>query len=178
MRFISIITIIVKYLLNGVVILTNMRVLVAIILFFSFISTSKAGTFSEVFGSEGAAGIGNPNTRSLSWTLQYLTLTGAIGFVGKKMFDTGFFEPFGFEPDYSNLSPLAYDKNYYIDYPDYKLFSAKEKISKINYLNDLSKDLFSSRLSLQNNKSLTIDRFRESIIKKRERNYLINRYSK
>ena len=42
--------------------------LVITLLFYSF--STKSNTFSEVFGSEGAAGIENPKTRSLSYTLQ------------------------------------------------------------------------------------------------------------
>ena len=48
-----------------------------------FGSTVKANAFSEVFGSEGAAGIGDSKIRSLSYTFQYFTLVGSVGYVAK-----------------------------------------------------------------------------------------------
>ena len=64
-------------------------------LFFYFIlfflgSNLKANAFTEIFGSEGAAGINNPKIRSLSYAFQYLTFSGSIGYIGKQLFDSGF----------------------------------------------------------------------------------------
>ena len=72
---------------------------IAFILTISFCSQLKSNTFSEVFGSEGAAGIENPKTRSLSYTLQYATLAGSIGYVLKNLHDSSFLDPFGLPPD-------------------------------------------------------------------------------
>ena len=46
-----------------------MKVVIYILLFFVFSTPVKAGAFSEIFGSEGAAGIANEKTRNLSWTI-------------------------------------------------------------------------------------------------------------
>ena len=83
-----------------------------LILFF-FSSNLKASAFTEIFGSEGAAGINNPKIRSLSYAFQYLTLSGSIGYVGKQLFDSGFLSPFNLNPESINsLSPLGYN-NYF-----------------------------------------------------------------
>ena len=52
------------------------------ILFF-LSSDLKANAFTEIFGSEGAAGINNPKIRSLSYAFQYLTFSGSIGYLRK-----------------------------------------------------------------------------------------------
>ena len=81
-----------------------------------FSSTVKANAFSEVFGSEGAAGIGDSKIRSLSYTFQYFTLVGSLGYVAKQLYNSGFMEPLGLMPDsIHNLSPLAYKDNFLIN---------------------------------------------------------------
>ena len=82
-----------------------MRNKILFVVFLFWFNQSLGNTFSEVFGSEGAAGIQNPKTRSLSYTLQYLTLSGSIGYVVKKLNDSGFFEPLGFCLLYTSPSP-------------------------------------------------------------------------
>ena len=91
-----------------------MRVLYKIlILCIFFSSTVKANAFSEVFGSEGAAGISDSKMRSLSYTFQYFTLVGSIGYVAKQLYNSGFMEPLGLMPEsIHNLSPLAYKDNF------------------------------------------------------------------
>ena len=80
-------------------------------LFFFLAAKVNAGSFTTIFGSEGAASVGNSKARSLSYSLQYLTISGFTGYVTKQLFETGFFEPLGFIPDsYKSLSPLAYDE--------------------------------------------------------------------
>ena len=63
-------------------------------LFFLCISSHdvNANAFSEVFGSEGASGINNSKIRSLSYTFQYFTVVGSIGYVAKQLFDSGYLE--------------------------------------------------------------------------------------
>ena len=82
------------------------------LLIFLFLShkSVQANAFTEIFGSEGAAGINNPKIRSLSYAFQYLTLSGSIGYVGKQLFDSGFLSPFNLNPESINsLSPLGYN---------------------------------------------------------------------
>ena len=64
-------------------------------LFFLCISSHdvNANAFSEVFGSEGASGINNSKIRSLSYTFQYFTVVGSIGYVAKQLFDSGYLNP-------------------------------------------------------------------------------------
>ena len=121
---------------------------ITFLLFLISFSSSQSSTFSEVFGSEGAAGIENPKTRSLSYTLQYTTLTGSIGYVLKKMHDSAFFEPLGIMPDsIKNLSPLAYKKPFLTDKHTANIFSVNQKVDELNYFNDLRRDLVSKKYS-------------------------------
>ena len=109
-----------------------------------------SNTFSEVFGSEGAAGIENSKTRSLSYTLQYATLAGSIGYVIKQLHDTGFLQPLGFTPDsFERLSPLAYKRNFLLDSHSANVIAVSNKVDKINYLNDLKIKLANKRYSFQ-----------------------------
>ena len=130
-------------------------------IFLIFASPVNSNTFSEVFGSEGAAGIENPKTRSLSYTLQYATLAGSLGYVVKKLHDSGFLEPFGFEPNtFKSLSPLAYKKNFLVDKHSANIIGVSEKVDKLNYLNklkiELSKKRFSSSaIEYRNNRNLS-----------------------
>ncbi len=146
-----------------------------VLLFWS--SSSMSNTFSEVFGSEGAAGIENPKTRSLSYTLQYATLAGSIGYVIRKLHDTGFLEPLGFTPSINEkLSPLAYKKSYILDKHSANIINVNQKVEEINYYNNLKKKLINKKYSskaieLRNNKN-----FSNSIINTNNRNYILNRY--
>ena len=152
------------------------KLFLIIISLFHFSSLSS-NTFSEVFGSEGAAGIENPKTRSLSYTLQYATLAGSVGFVIKQLHDSGFFEPLGYTPDsFKKLSPLAYKNSYIIDKHTANIIAVNQKVDRINYLNDfkseLSKKRFSvSSIEMRNNKNLLI-----SLEKSGKRNLLLEKY--
>ncbi len=154
--------------------------MVKIILFIftvSFCSELKSNTFSEVFGSEGAAGIENPKTRSLGYTLQYATLAGSIGYVLKSLHDSNFLDPLGLTPDsIENLSKLAYKKNFLLDKHDANIISVNQRVDKLNYLNNLEKSLFNKKytsrmIEFRNNKN-----FSKSAINSNNRNFLMERY--
>ena len=117
----------------------------------TFSSFSFANSFSEVFGSEGASGINNPKQRLLSFTLQYLTLSGSIGFAGKQLFDSGFFSPLGFVPEsMKELSPLAYKSELFETKSNLKLMNLKTRVNAINTQQELALDSISNRFSLAN----------------------------
>tara|TARA_X000001036_G_C20649142_1_gene794247 strand:- start:1188 stop:1685 length:498 start_codon:yes stop_codon:yes gene_type:complete len=145
---------------------------------FCWFSQSLGNTFSEVFGSEGAAGIQNPKTRSLSYTLQYLTLSGSIGYVVKRLNDSGFFEPLGFTPGtIKSLSPLAYENNFILDKHTANIISVNEKLDELNYLNNVNKNLFLNRYSSKSIESRNNSNFLNSIKLSSDRNSLIRRYN-
>ena len=122
--------------------------IIAFLIFSLWNSSSMSNTFSEVFGSEGAAGIENSKTRSLSYTLQYATLAGSIGYVVKQLHDTGFLQPLGFTPNsFTKLSPLAYKKNYLLDSHSANVIAVSQKVEKLNYYNDLKMKLAKRRYS-------------------------------
>ena len=107
--------------------------IICIIFNFLIFNGAVAGSFSELFGSEGAAGIANPKTRSLSWSMQYLTFAGTTGLIIKNLHDNGFFEPFGFTPDlYKKMSPLAYDKKLSKNFVNSNIRKSKELIFRKN----------------------------------------------
>ena len=115
-----------------------------IIIFFLFLSVStkvNAGSFTTIFGSEGASSVGNSKARSLSYSLQYLTISGFTGYVTKQLFETGFFEPLGFIPDsYESLSPLAYGKDITdtLSRKQKLIFRSKEEVFRINNISQTS----------------------------------------
>ena len=153
-----------------------MKKLIIVILIIFFSNSAKAGSFSEVFGSEGSSAVSNPQTRTLSYSLQYLVFSGATGFVVKQLFETGFFEPLGIIPDtFKELSPLAYDKS-----KQFSKFSnlenAKNEIYSLNDFSTMKEIKFKNSPSfngINNQKSSLINDF---MIKKEKRNYLINKY--
>ncbi len=123
---------------------------ITFLVFFFWTSSTMSNTFSEVFGSEGAAGIENSKTRSLSYTLQYATLAGSLGYVIRQLHDTGFLQPLGFTPDsFERLSPLAYKKNFLLDSHSANFIAVSKKVDKINYLNDLKIKLANKRYSFK-----------------------------
>ena len=147
------------------------------ILFLLFCLPLKSNTFSEVFGSEGAAGIENSKTRSLSYTLQYATLTGSIGYVLKNLHDTGFLEPFGFTPNtFKDLSPLAYKKNFLLDEHSANIIAVNQKVDEINYFNDLRKKIIDKRYSFEVIEMKNNGNFSNSISNFNKRNLLLERY--
>ena len=154
--------------------------MVKIILFLftvSICSHLKSNTFSEVFGSEGAAGIENPKTRSLSFTLQYATLAGSIGYVLKNLHDSNFLDPLGLTPDsIENLSKLAYKKNFLLDKHDAKIISVNQRVDKLNYLNNLEKSLFNKKYSSRMIELRNNNNFSKSIINSNNRDIVLERY--
>ena len=140
-------------------------------------SPSFSNSFSEIFGSEGAAGIENPRTRSLSYTFQYLTLSGSIGYVAKQLFESGFMQPIGLIPkSISNMSPLAYENDFYIDSHNANILAINNQIEKINHTNELKQSLFKSKFSVQSLESRNKSNFANSSNRLFERNKLISRY--
>ena len=110
-------------------------------LFFFLAAKVNAGSFTTIFGSEGAASVGNSKARSLSYSLQYLTISGFTGYVTKQLFETGFFEPLGFIPDsYKSLSPLAYDEGITkaLSRKQKLIFKSKEQVYRINNISKIS----------------------------------------
>ena len=152
------------------------RLLFTAILTFS--SFSFANSFSEVFGSEGASGINNPKQRFLSFTLQYLTLSGSIGFAGKQLFDSGFLSPFGFVPEsMKELSPLAYKSELFEAKSNLKLMNLKTQVNSINTQQELALDSVSNLFSEANIESRSNSNIRNSLENYMNRNALINRYT-
>ena len=154
--------------------------MVKIILFlftFSFCSQLKSNTFSEVFGSEGAAGIENPKSRSLSYTLQYATLAGSIGYVLKSLHNSNFLDPLGLTPDsIENLSKLAYKKNFLLDKHDANIIFVNQRVDKLNYLNNLEKSFFNKKYSSRMIELRNNNNFSKSVINSNNRNILMERY--
>ena len=151
--------------------------LFAFIFVFLLYSPAKSSSFSEVFGSEGAAGIENAKTRNLSYTLQYSTLAGSIGYVLKNLHDTGFFEPLGFTPNsFQNLSPLAYKKNFLLDKHSANIISVKQKVDKINYFNDLKLDITKKRFSTKVIEMRNNSNFSNSVMNYNNRSVILERY--
>ncbi len=138
---------------------------------------SKSNSFSEVFGSEGAAGIENSKTRSLSYTFQYATLTGSIGYVLKNLHDSGFLEPFGLTPNaFQDLSPLAYKKNYLLDKHSANIIAVNKKVDEINYFNDLRKNILDKPYSTNVIEMKNNNNFSYSISNYNNRNSIMERY--
>ena len=154
--------------------------MVKIILFlftFSFCSQLKSNTFSEVFGSEGAAGIENPKSRSLSYTLQYATLAGSIGYVLKSLHNSNFLDPLGLTPDsIENLSKLAYKKNFLLDKHDANTILVNQRVDKLNYLNNMEKSLLNKKYSSRMIELRNNNNFSKSVINSNNRNILMERY--
>ena len=154
--------------------------MVKIILFLftvSICSHLKSNTFSEVFGSEGAAGIENPKTRSLSFTLQYATLAGSIGYVLKNLHDSNFLDPLGLTPDsIENLSKLAYKKNFLLDKHDANIISVNQRVDKLNYLVNVEKNLINKKYSSRMIELRNNNNFSKSILNSNNRNIAVERY--
>ena len=142
-----------------------------------FSSVVKANAFSEVFGSEGAAGIGDSKIRSLSYTFQFFTLVGSIGYVAKQLYNSGFMEPLGLMPEsIHNLSPLAYNDNFIINKYNASAYAVGEKIENLNMLNDFNVEAAKNSFSFRSIESRNNFNFNKSTQLNIERNELINRY--
>ncbi len=142
-----------------------MKYVIVFFLLFSFTEKLHAGSFTTIFGSEGASSVGNSKARSLSYSLQYLTVSGFSGFVAKQLFEGGFFEPLGFIPDnYKSLSPLAYDKDIIktLSRKQKLIVRSKEEIYKINNISKISSsgDLnISKYIKFENKRKNLINRY-------------------
>ena len=105
-----------------------MRFIILILIFF-FFKDVQSNSFTEIFGSEGESGVLNSKTRSLSYALQYLTITGTAGYFIKQLHDNAFFEPLGFTPDaLVKSSPLAYGKSEIIDSHTANIIRINQKV--------------------------------------------------
>ena len=156
----------------------EMKIFLKTLIFCIFFgSTVQANAFSEVFGSEGAAGIGNSKIRSLSYTFQYFTLVGSIGYVAKQLYNSGFMEPLGLMPEsIHNLSPLAYKDNFLINKYNASAYAVGEKVENLNMLNDYNVEIAKNPFSVQSIESRNNFNFNKSSSLKIERNELIDRY--
>ena len=142
-----------------------------------FSSTVKANAFSEVFGSEGAAGIGQSKIRSLSYTFQYFTLVGSIGYVAKQLHNSGFLEPLGLMPEsIHNLSPLAYKDNFLINKYNASVYTVGENVENLNMLNDFIIKGAKNPFSVKSIESRNNFNFNKSSSLNIERNELVERY--
>ena len=146
------------------------------ILFF-FNSDLKANAFTEIFGSEGAAGINNPKMRSLSYAFQYLTLSGSVGYLGKQLFDSNFFSPFNIVPnEIINLSPLGYKNGFSTNTHNANILSVKAKSEQINFINNFKSEMNNNAFSFKSIEFRNKGNFTKSIYNLNERDQLIERY--
>lgn len=154
-----------------------MRLLIIIFVVLLSFDVSSDSFSEEIFGKEGANGIANPRTRSLSFAFQYLTVTGSIGYVVKKLYDGAFFEPFGILPDrLIEASPLAYGSYKPIDSHTSKIIGVKQNLDYLNHTRNLRENYLNNKFSnssieIRNNSNL-ISSQNNSIT----RQNLINRY--
>lgn len=140
-------------------------------------SNLKASAFTEIFGSEGAAGINNPKIRSLSYAFQYLTLSGSIGYLGKQLFDSGFFSPFNIVPDeIINLSPLGYKDYFTTNTHNANILSVKARSDQINLVNNFRNQMNNNTFSFKSIEFRNNGNFSKSIYNLNERDQLIDRY--
>ena len=149
----------------------------AVLIAFICSSPAMSNTFSEVFGSEGAAGIENPKTRSLSYALQYATLAGSLGYVVKQLHDSGFFEPIGYTPNsFEKLSPLAYKNNYILDKHSANVIAVNQKVDKINYINELKSELLKKKYAFSSIEARNNKNFSSSLENISNRGLLLEKY--
>ncbi len=142
-----------------------MRSIILILIFLLF-KDVQSNSFSEIFGKEGESGVLNSKTRSLSYALQYLTITGTASYFIKQLHDNAFFQPLGFVPEsLVNSSPLAYGKSEIIDSHTANIIRINQKVEKMNYSNQLKDELirnkYSSRsIEIKNNNNLNLSEIR------------------
>ncbi len=155
----------------------GMKFLVLLIFLFFSDKSVQANAFTEIFGSEGAAGINNPKIRSLSYAFQYLTLSGSLGYVGKQLFDSGFLSPLNLKPDsINNLSPLGYNDYFKINNHNANILAVKASVDKINLANNLNNKLTKKKFSFKSIEFRNNNNFYKSIYNYEERDQLIERY--
>lgn len=152
--------------------------LICIFLVFLTFSKLQCGSFSQsLFGSEGESSVTNPEIRSLSYSLQYITFAGISSYFVKQLHNNGFFGPLGLKPDYlESLSPLAYGK-----FPmkiDKTLKDAKNDIHRKNEILILRDQILKSPTNasqLSQESESSFDRF---LLEEENRFELISRYLK
>ena len=151
--------------------------LVFLVCSFMMCQNLKANAFTEIFGSEGAAGLQNSKVRSLSYAFQYLTLSGSIGYVGKQLLDSGFLSPLNLNPDsISNLSPLGYKDYFQINTHNANHLAVKANVDKINLINNFKNELTNNKFSFNSIELRNNGNFSKSIYNLDERDQLIERY--
>ena len=149
----------------------------ALFLFFVPSVSIAGGSFSTIFGSEGSSSITNSKARSLSYSLQYLTLSGAIGYTVSQMYETGFFEPFGLLPDnHINLSPLAYDKSKSFLKSNNLLRESKNEINRLNEFFSQKELKLSNSPTFSSISKQNLTNMDYNLIKERNRERMITRY--
>ncbi len=148
-----------------------------LVIYFLLHTNVNANAFSEVFGSEGAAGINNSKIRSLSYTFQYFTLIGSVGYLAKQLFESGYLSPIGLVPDsINNLSPLAYKNNFNFSLHDAKVVSVNAKVDQMNIINDYKRSLANNKFSFKSIELRNNSNFFKSETYKNQRDKLIDRY--
>ena len=150
---------------------------ILIICSLSLSNFAYSNAFTEIFGKEGAKGINNPRIRSLSYAFQYLTLSGSIGYVGKQLFESGFFSPLNLTPSSINsLSPLGYNDYFQINNHNADILVVKTKSDKINFVNNYKNELTNDKFSFRSIEYRNNGNFSKSIYNLDERDQLIERY--
>ena len=153
-----------------------MRSIILILIFLVF-KDVQSNSFTEIFGSEGESGVLNSKTRSLSYALQYLTITGTAGYFIKQLHDNAFFEPLGFTPDsLVKSSPLAYSKSDITDSHTANIIRINQKVEKMNYSNQLKEEFIKNRYSSRSIEIKNNSNLRNSEIRFFERERLTKRY--
>ena len=148
--------------------------LILVVLFFKDVHSNS---FTEIFGNEGESGVLNSKSRSLSYALQYLTVTGTAGYFLKQLHDNAFFEPLGFVPEsLVKSSPLAYGKYEVIDSHTANIVRINEKVDIMNYSNQLKEKLVRNRYSSKSIEVKNNNNINNSEIRFLERERLTKRY--
>tara|TARA_B100000989_G_C19509430_1_gene458195 strand:- start:1502 stop:1981 length:480 start_codon:yes stop_codon:yes gene_type:complete len=146
-------------------------------LIFASTNSHASGSFSTIFGSEGSTSIKNSKARSLSYSLQYITLSGAIGFSIKQLYDTGFLEPFGLNAEKNlKISPLAYDKSKTFNKTSSFLRTNKQEINRINEIMSARKFKINNTPTTQSIRNQSLTSIDSSIFNKEKRDFLIQSY--
>ena len=75
-----------------------------------------------------------------------------------------------------NLSKLAYKKNFLLDKHDANIISVNQRVDKLNYLNDLEKNLMNKKYSSRMIELRNNNNFSKSIINSNNRIIIMERY--
>ena len=86
-------------------------------------------------------------------------------------------DPLGFTPNsIENLSKLAYKKNFLLDKHDANIIAVNQRVDKLNYLNNLEKNLMNKKYSSRMIELRNNNNFSKSIINSNNRNIVMERY--